>query len=103
MPPTVSQATFRARVGETVTFELINQSSQPGKAATVLEFTGETPFENQAGIPMQRVPLTPGNNAVTVRSWEDNVCQSDPGCKYDVVNTGEPGRPVLDPVVIIWR
>ena len=61
-------------------------------------------FQNPGGQPMKTVPLTPGRNVFTVRSYGDGVCREEQGgCKYDVVNTGDPGRPVLDPHVIIWQ
>ena len=78
-----------------------NRSS--GNGATVLRFEGRdaTPFMNRGGAPMTTVPLRPGRNSVQVRPYSDGVCHGPDGCKYDVINSGEPGRPVLDPVIII--
>lgn len=53
---------------------------------------------------MKTVPLKPGQQVFTIRNDESGACtEQQGGCKYDIVNTGEPGRPVLDPHVIIWR
>jgi len=88
---------------------LVDQSNRPAKAATVLQFIGETPFKNPGNQPQSTVPLTPGNNPIIVRSYDAGVCrpaedsQNAGGCKYDVINKGDPNRKVLDPRVIIWQ
>ena len=82
---------------------LVDESNRPAKAATVLKFE-EAAFVNRGNQPMANLPLTPGNNVFTVRDYDAGVCrEAQGGCKYDVVNTGAPGRPVLDPHVIIWE
>lgn len=101
--PRISASVLNARSGARVTINLVDQTRQPAKAATVLRFPGPTPFVNRGGQPMKTVPLTPGRNVFKVRSFEDGVCRKEQGgCKYDVINTGDSGRPVLDPHVIIW-
>jgi hypothetical protein len=102
-PPTVSNAVFMARAGASVEIDLVDQSNRPAQRATVLRFE-EAAFQNPGGQPMKTVPLNPGRNVFTVRSYAEGVCrEAQGGCKYDVVNSGDPGRPVLDPHVIIWE
>ena len=74
-----------------------------GNGATVLRFEDRdsTPFMNRGGAPMVTVPIQPGNNPLLVRPYSDGVCHAGNGCKYDVINTGQPDRPKLDPVIII--
>lgn len=81
--------------------EVNNQSR--GNGATVLRFQDRdsTPFINRGGAPMVTVPVNPGQNVLNVRPFEDGVCLAPAGCKYDVINTGQPDRPILDPVIII--
>jgi len=101
-PPGISNAVLRARSEVSVTINLVDRSDRPGQGATVLRFA-EPAFVNRGGQPMKTVALTPGNNVFSVRSYADGACHAEQGgCKYDVINTGDPGRPVLDPHVIIW-
>jgi hypothetical protein len=104
LSPTISNSVLHARSGATVVIYLENQSSQSSReAATILRFQ-EAAFVDRNGRPMTTVTLTPGKNEFTVRPYSDGACRAERGgCKYDVINTGDPGRPVLDPHVIIWN
>jgi hypothetical protein len=103
MSPTISRSVFHARGGATVTITLDNQSTRTERGATVLRFE-EAAFVDRNGRPMMTVSLTPGKNELTVRPYSDGACRAEKGgCKYDVINTGDPDRPVLDPHVIIWN
>jgi len=102
-PPEVSHPRFFARGGADVTIVVVDRSNRPGQAATVLRFPRESAFTNRGGQPMKTVPLNPGKNGFKVRDYGNACLQAQGGCKYDVINTGEPGRPALDPHMIIWR
>ncbi|SRR6056297_982217 len=102
MSPTISKSVMHARGGSTVSINLDNQTSRGARGATVLRFQ-EAAFVDRNGRPMTTVTLNPGTNVFTVRDYADGVCRAEKGgCKYDVINTGDPSRPVLDPHVIIW-
>lgn len=86
----------------------------PGKVATKLVFKkagpgeeGEphTPFvENRSANakPITEVRLNPsGRTTVFIRRDDAHTCFGPPGCKFDIVNDGDPERPVLDPHIII--
>lgn len=88
----------------------------PDKAATKLVFrkaqAGEqgepyTPFVDRPGPngkPITEVRLkSPGATRLFIRDDEEHTCFEAPGCKFDIVNDGDPERPVLDPWIIIKR
>lgn len=103
MSPTISKSVFHARGGATVIINLDNQTNRMERGATVLRFQ-EAAFVNRRGQPMTTVTLNPGRNEFTLRPYSDGACRAEQGgCKYDVINTGDPSRPVLDPHVIIWN
>jgi len=102
-PPEVSHPRFFAEGGADITIVLVDKSNRPGPAATVLRFPGESAFTNRGGQPMKTVTLNPGNNGFKIRDYGSACLPAQGGCKYDVINTGEPGRPALDPHMIIWR
>ena len=102
MSPTISKSVLHTRGGATVSINLDSQTSRSQRGATVLRFQ-EAAFVDRNGRPMMTVTLTPGRNVFTVRDYADGACRAEKGgCKYDVINTGDPSRPVLDPHVIIW-
>lgn len=101
-PPEVAPDQLRFYVtGDTeVTIRVKEPLLQPGgKAATVLRFE-QPAFVNPGGQPMLTVPLKAGKNVF--RTMPAGACpEVDGGCKYDIINTGNPARPELDPWIII--
>lgn len=90
------------------------RGGQPGKMATKLVFKkagpgeeGEphTPFVSNPGPngqPITEVRLNPaGRTTVFIRQDDAHTCFGPPGCKFDIVNDGDPERPELDPHIII--
>lgn len=113
--PEVSDPHFNVVGGAEVKIVLVDEGNRPDQAATVLRFApGQEAFVNPGGQPMQTVPLPQaGPHMWKVRDYADGVCTvqiddegvvqyDDDGCKYDVVNEGDAGRPELDPEVYIW-
>lgn len=106
-PPEASPPEFWVNPGAEVTINLVDESGRPDQAATVLRFMSEddTPFVVHDGPneqPVTTVSLNRGKNSATVRSNPNGKCSPQNCCKYDVVNTGNKDREVLDPEVIIW-
>lgn len=110
------QKTVIAISGAAMLATVSDRRGRPDKAATMLVFrkaeAGEqgephTPFVDQPGPngkPITEVKLnSPGRTRLFVREDEQHTCFEPPGCKFDIVNEGEPERPVLDPWIIIRR
>lgn len=101
-PPEVApdQLRFNVAGGTEVTIRVKKPLLQPGgKAVTVLRFE-QPAFVNPGGQPMLTVPLKAGKNVF--RAMPAGACPAvDGGCKYDIINTGNPARRVLDPWIII--
>lgn len=91
--------------------DVLLEGGSAGNQATQLQFfrPGEhedsgTPFVNRNGQPMYRVNLNAGNNnGLQLRPWSDGVCHAPKGCKYDIVNNGNPDRPKRDPWIILYQ
>lgn len=107
--PTISAR--RMNVAGSGSFEfMLTGEGPPERSATTLRFhrPGEspdagTPFLNRAGKPLYEISLRPGRNRLALRSYKDGVCHPPNGCKYDIINTGNPDRPARDPWIIIHR
>lgn len=91
-------------------FDILLEGGAPGQQATELRFdrsgdqeSSGTPFVNRNGQPVYQVRLNPGSNRLQLRPWDDGVCHPPEGCKYDIVNTGTPGRPSQDPWIILYQ
>ena len=113
---TDSQKTIIAVRGAAMLATVSDRRGQPDKAATRLVFRkaeagqqGEpyTPFVDRPGPngkPITEVQLkAPGATRLFIREDDQHECFEAPGCKFDIVNDGEPERPVLDPWIIIER
>jgi hypothetical protein len=111
-----SQKTIIAIRGAAMLAMVSDRRGQPDKAATKLVFrkaaAGEqgepyTPFVDSPGPngkPITEVHLkAPGATRLFIREDEEHECFEAPGCKFDIVNEGDPERPVLDPYIIIKR
>lgn len=75
----------------------------PGAAnRTVLSFE-QAAFVDRQDNPIYTLELNPGNNSFTTRPSEANVCHPPDGCRYVVINVGQPGRPsiISTPHIII--
>lgn len=118
LPPRIpaNQEVIRAVRGAIMQARLTYEHGESDRAATKLVFqkagpgeVGEphTPFVDKLGPngkPITEVRLK--LNAPTVlfiRTDDDHNCWDENSCKYDIVNDGEPARPVLDPWIIIER
>jgi hypothetical protein len=110
------QTTIIAIRGAAMLAMVSDRRGKPDKAATKLVFrkaeAGEpgepyTPFVDRPGPngkPITEVHLkSPGATRLFIREDEEHKCFEAPGCKFDIVNEGEPERPVLDPYIIIKR
>jgi hypothetical protein len=111
-----SQKTIIVIRGAAMLAQVSDRRGQPDKAATKLVFrkaaAGEqgepyTPFVDSPGPngkPITEVQLkAPGATRLFIREDDDHACFEAPGCKFDIVNDGDPERPVLDPYIIINR
>lgn len=110
------QKTIIAIRGAAMLATVSDRRGKPDKAATKLVFrkaeAGEqgepyTPFVDSPGAngkPITEIPLnSPGATPLFIRGDDEHKCFEAPGCKFDIVNEGEPERPVLDPYIIIKR
>jgi len=117
-PPRIpaEQEEVRAIRGAVMLATLTARGGAPDKAATKLVFpkarqgeVGEphTPFVDRLGPngrPITEVRLRlNGPTVLFVRTDDAHNCFEERACKYDVVNDGEPERPILDPWIIIER
>ena len=127
--PDDQQQVFAVR-GAVMLATLTDQFGDRDKAATKLVFQkaergerGEpyTPFVDRPGPqgrPITEVRLNPnGPTRLFVRTDDEHECfkkddeerageeraEEEKGCKYDIVNDGNPDRPILDPWIIIER
>jgi hypothetical protein len=111
-----SQQTIIAVRGAAMQATVDDRRGRPDKAPTTLVFRkaapgeqGEphTPFVDRPGPngkPITEVRLkAPGATRLFIREDDQHNCFEAPGCKFDIVNDGEPERPVLDPWIIIDR
>lgn len=107
--PTTSARKMNVAGGGPFEF-MLSGEGPPERWATTLRFRrpGEspdagTPFLNRAGKPLYEVILKSGHNRLALRPYKDGVCHPPHGCKYDIINTGNPDRPARDPWIIIHR
>lgn len=72
-------------------------------ARTVLSFA-EPAFLDRQGDPAYTLELMPGNNRFTARDSGSGVCTPPDGCRYVVINVGQPGRPsiISSPSIVIY-
>lgn len=65
-----------------------------------IQFEGQTPFVNSQGAPIMNFVVNPGNRPMRVRT-DGGACSAEDPCKYMVHDLEDPGRPPLDPYIII--
>lgn len=122
-PPRIpdDQQTVSAVRGAVMLATLTDLLGDSDKVATKLVFRkaeggegGEpyTPFVDRPnGTPITEVRLNAnGRTQLFVRTDDEHECfkksdgaDEENGCKYDIVNDGNPDRPILDPWIIIER
>lgn len=107
-PPAASQERLELAGGVELEIRLVGGTAN--NRATVLRFDrpgqseqAGTPFVDRNGRPVYRVVLNAGSRRLRTRPWEDQACRPPEGCKYDIVNTGNPDRPAKDPWIILHR
>lgn len=99
-PPQVSVEYLHVVGGSEV--EIVVTGGPDGLEQSVLQFQlPHTPFVGPHDRPMETVALQAGSNLFRIRSYEDGYCHDPEGCKYDIVNLANPGRPPLDPWITI--
>lgn len=90
----------RVSGGQSLDFHLAAPSQAAGR--TVIAF-GEAAFVDHQGRRIYSMQLNPGSNRFTARPFADGVCHGPQGCRFVVVNIGNPQRPAIigSPIVII--
>ena len=93
-------AVTRIAGGQVLDFNIDGQTRTD--ARTVLAFE-QAAFLDQRGKPLYTLELAAGSNRFESRPYEDGVCHGPGGCRYVVINVGNPTRPPIinSPVVII--
>ncbi len=83
-----------------VNFQLGRGSSEDQR--TVLSFE-QPAFVDGQGNPLYTLELGPGNNRHLTQPAEANVCSPPDGCRYVVIDVGQPQRPsiISSPYIII--
>lgn len=97
--PSAAPTTLRVEAGRQINF--VVRGGQAGKEATELVFENETPLLDGEGRPVYIVTLGVGSNRFPTRPISDGVCQGTNGCKYHIVNSGNPQSRPLDPWIIL--
>jgi len=107
-PPNASSERLELAGG--IELEVRLEGGTADNRSTVLRFyrPGEhdqagTPFVDRNGRPVYRVVLNASSQRLRVRPWGDGACREPNGCKYDIVNSGNPDRPAKDPWIILYR
>ncbi|MDT8410340.1 MAG: hypothetical protein RQ741_12115 [Wenzhouxiangellaceae bacterium] len=66
-------------------------------------FPKQTPFVERNGNEIYSFTVGSMNGRKLKVRQDDQACMSAPGCKYIVSDRSNPGRPPLDPYIIIGR
>jgi hypothetical protein len=61
----------------------------------------DTPFSNEDGRPVHTFNVSASRPSQQKVRTDNTVCMTEPGCKYIIFDSSNPGRPPLDPYVII--
>lgn len=101
----VPEDTSRSPIASPVT--LVVQADQAvelmSDRAVQVIFPEETPFMDHRDRPVYTFNLR-SRRASSLRLREERgLCETEPGCKYIVIDRSAPGRPPLDPYIIIER
>jgi len=92
--PGSAPETLEVKVGETVRFATNVRSR--------VIFTGQTPFIDERGNPIFQFEVD-DSAETALRVADDNACTEEPGCKYIIIDSTNPGRPARDPYIIVRR
>lgn len=92
LPPVSAPETLLTRAGTEI---LISTDSR-----VRIEFEGQSPFVNPGGQPIMNFVVNRGKRPMRVRT-DGAACSADNPCKYMVHDLEDPGRPPLDPYIII--
>lgn len=92
LPPAAQPETLIAEPGEEI---VINTN-----ARVRIQFEGQSPFVNQNDVPVMNFVVNRGNRPMRVRT-DGSGCPTQNPCKYMVHDLENPGRPPLDPYIII--
>ena len=65
-----------------------------------IRFEDQSPFVNPGGQPIMNFVVNRGNRPMRVRS-DGGACSAQNPCKYMIHDLENPGRPPLDPYIII--
>lgn len=92
LPPASQPETLSTGAGTEIT---INTN-----ARVRIQFEGHSPFVNRNGVPVMNFVVNQGNRPMRVRT-DGGACSDRNPCKYMIHDLGNPGRPPLDPYIII--
>lgn len=101
-PPAAPDA-YRVQEGASVRFDLATDNgSQVRNQRMVLAF-GQAAFVDRRGNPVYTLELGESGQQFRARAYEDGVCRAPAGCRYVLVNVGNPRRPAVisSPRIII--
>ncbi|HKL53977.1 MAG TPA: hypothetical protein VJ902_08460 [Wenzhouxiangellaceae bacterium] len=65
-----------------------------------IQFEEQSPFVNPGGQPIMNFVVNRGNRPMRVRT-DGGACTAENPCKYMIHDLENPGRPPLDPYIII--
>ena len=92
LPPAAQPETLVTVAGSEI---MINTNSR-----VRIRFEDQSPFVNPGGNPIMNFVVNRGNRPMRVRT-DGNACSAQNPCKYMVHDLESPGRPPLDPYIII--
>ena len=92
LPPASRPETLVTEAGTEI---LINTN-----ARVRIRFEDQSPFVNPGGQPILNFVVNRGNRPMRVRT-DGGACSAENPCKYMIHDLENPGRPPLDPYIII--
>lgn len=92
LPPAAQPETLMTVAGSEIVFTT--------NARIRVRFEGQSPFVNPGGQPIMNFVVNRGNRPMRVRT-DGAACSAQSPCKYMVHDLEDPGRPPLDPYIII--
>lgn len=100
-PPSAPEI-FRVVEGTAVSFPMRTRGIDAADTRMVLAF-GEAAFQDAEGNPVYTLELSQPGQHYRARAYADGVCRPPAGCRYVLVNVGNPHRPAVinSPRVII--
>lgn len=92
LPPASQPETLLADAGMEIVFNT--------NARVRIRFEEQSPFVNPGGQPIMNFVVNRGNRPMRVRT-DGGACSAQNPCKYMIHDLETPGRPPLDPYIII--